>query len=381
MAVRISSSTINTLAVIATVHASFAVRNARRSIRFRAPEPFSTPRNYRASRVKRLAAFRPDPYILALLGVVLLASFLPARGAAEAVLGPGSKAVVALLFFLHGAKLSRQAVVAGLTHWRLHLAVLAVSFLLFPLLGLGVGLLPAAILPAPLAMGMLFLCCLPSTVQSSIAFTALARGNVAAAVCAASASNLLGMAATPLLVGLLMHAQGAGPGLGAVGDILLQLLVPFIAGQIARPWLGGLLERNKAIVGLVDRGAILLVVYSAFSHAVNEGVWSRVSIGELAVVALLCAALLALVLLITARLGKALGFSVEDQIVLIFCGSKKSLVTGAPMAAILFVPAMAGVMIVPLMIYHQMQMLACAWLARRYALRPEEAQGQTAPAR
>lgn len=328
----------------------------------------------------RLTAFRPDPYILALLGVVLLASFLPARDAAEAALGPASRAVVALLFFLHGAKLSRQAVLSGLTHWRLHLAVLAISFILFPLLGLGITLVPERVLPGSLAMGMLFLCCLPSTVQSSIAFTALARGNVAAAVCAASASNLLGMLLTPLLVGLLMHAQCAGPGLQAVGDILLQLLAPFIAGQLFRSWLSGLLERHKPIIGLVDRGAILLVVYSAFSHAVNDGVWSRVSVPELAVTAVLCMALLALVLWLTARLGRALGFPVEDRIVLIFCGSKKSLVTGAPMAAILFAPALAGVMIVPLMIYHQMQMLACAWLARRYALRPEEASGQTAPA-
>jgi solute carrier family 10 (sodium/bile acid cotransporter), member 7 len=328
--------------------------------------------------MNRLVAFRPDPYILALLGVVVLASLLPASGVAADGLSPLSKLVVALLFFLHGAKLSRQAVVAGLTHWRLHLSVLAVSFVVFPALGLLLSRLPAALVPAPMTMGLLYLCCLPSTVQSSIAFTALARGNVAAAVCAASASNLLGMAATPLLVGVLMHVQGAGPGPGAVTDIALQLLAPFILGQIAQPWLSGFLTRHKFVLSFVDRGAILLIVYAAFSRAVIDGVWSRVSPTELLLVAALCAALLAAILWVTAGLGKRLGFSIEDRIVLVFCGSKKSLVTGAPMAAILFAPALAGVIIVPLMIYHQLQMLACAWLARRYADRPEESEGQIA---
>jgi sodium/bile acid cotransporter 7 len=244
---------------------------------------------------------------------------------------------------------------------------LVLSFLLFPLLGLLAGLASPALISAPLASGALFLCCLPSTVQSSIAFTALARGNVAAAVCAASASNLVGMAATPLLVAGLMHTQGAGPGFDAVQSILLQLLAPFAAGQLARPLIGAWLERRKPLVGLVDRGSILLVVYSAFSQAVIGGVWSRISPGDLAMVSVFCAVLLAMILTITSWLGKAMGFSMPDRIVLLFCGSKKSLVTGAPMAAILFTPAVAGVMIVPLMIFHQLQLIACATLANRYA--------------
>lgn len=315
---------------------------------------------------------RIDPYMVALLAVVVLASLLPARGVAADVLSPVTKGVVALLFFLHGAKLSREAVIAGVTHWRLHLAVLGISFVLFPLLGLAMGLIPTSILPTSLAMGLLFLCCLPSTVQSSIAFTALARGNVAAAVCAASASNLLGMAVTPLLVGLTMHAQGAGPGWDAAASIALQLLAPFIAGQLLRSWVAPILERHKQLVSYVDRGSILLVVYAAFSHAVVEGVWTRVSVPELLVVTLLCCLLLGVVLGLSTLLGRLLGFSVADGIVLTFCGSKKSLVTGAPMAAILFAPAVAGVMIVPLMIFHQIQLLACAWLARRYGERPED---------
>jgi sodium/bile acid cotransporter 7 len=220
-------------------------------------------------------------------------------------------------------------------------------------------------------MGVLFLACLPSTVQSSIAFTSIARGNVAAAVCSASASNLLGMALTPLLVGLLLHAQGDGLSFSAVQAIALQLLAPFLAGQLARRWVAPWIERRKTVVGVVDRFSILLIVYSAFSGAVVAGVWTQVSARELGVVVVLSAVLLAVVLAGSRRLARTLGFSTEDEITIVFCGSKKSLVTGAPMAAILFPAATAGLMIIPLMVFHQMQMMACAVIAQRYAARPE----------
>ncbi|MFZ5668536.1 MAG: bile acid:sodium symporter family protein [Pseudomonadota bacterium] len=316
-----------------------------------------------------MKGLRPDPFVVALLATVLAASLLPARGVAAEGLALAAKGVIAMLFFLHGAKLSREAVIAGLTHWRLHLTVLAITFALFPLLGLAAGLLPGSLLPAPLATGVLFLACLPSTVQSSIAFTSIARGNVAAAVCSASASNLLGMALTPLLVGLLLHAQGAGVGAAAVQAILLQLLAPFLAGQAARPLVGPWLAARARIVGVVDRFSVLLIVYSAFSGAVVAGVWTQVSAGELVVVAVLSAVLLGVVLAGSRRLARRLGFSTEDEVVVVFCGSKKSLITGAPMAAILFPAATAGLTIIPLMIYHQLQMIACAVIAQRYAAR------------
>src|SRR6202451_2151376 len=175
-----------------------------------------------------------DRFTVALVATVVVASVLPCQGAAAHVFAIITNIAIALLFFLHGAKLSREAVVAGLTHWRLHLVILAATFALFPLLGLAAMRLPAAILPRTLAAGVLFLCCLPSTVQSSIAFTSVARGNVAAAVCAASASNLLGIFITPVLVAVTLGVRGAGSPLAEAQSIALQLLVPFVAGQIAR---------------------------------------------------------------------------------------------------------------------------------------------------
>ena len=309
-----------------------------------------------------------EPFILMLLGTVLLASLLPARGVWAAVFSYLADAGIVLLFFLHGAKLSRQAILDGARNWRLHLAVLSVTFVLFPLLGLGLTALP--LVTGPVAAGLLFLTLLPSTVQSSIAFTAIARGNVAAAVCSASFSNLLGILVTPLLVALLMQGDG-GISLASIETIVLQLLVPFVAGHLLRPLIGAFVARQKVLLSLVDRGSILLVVYSAFGAAVVEGLWHRLSGQDLAIITGLCVLLLAVVLLTTWALARLMKLPRGDAIVLQFCGSKKSLASGVPMAGVLFPAAQVGVVLLPLMLFHQIQLIACAVIARRY--------GQSAP--
>jgi sodium/bile acid cotransporter 7 len=270
--------------------------------------------------IRRILSF-VEPFILMLLGTVVLASALPARGEWARVAGIVADAGIVLLFFLHGAKLSREAIWQGARNWRLHLAVLATTFAVFPLLGLAFGRLPG--LAAPVAAGMVFLTLLPSTVQSSIAFTAIARGNVAAAVCSASFSNLIGIVLTPALVALTMSGVGgqAGISLAAVESIVLQLLVPFVAGHLLRPWIGGFIGRHKGLVGIVDRGSILLVVYSAFSAAVVEGLWRKVSPLELIVLLVVCGVLLTLVMLATMWGSRLLGFSKADEVAIVFCGS------------------------------------------------------------
>ncbi|RXR08844.1 bile acid:sodium symporter family protein [Pseudoxanthomonas composti] len=315
-----------------------------------------------------------DRFTLSLLGAVLLATLLPAQGTVAQVCDWATVIGVAILFFLHGARLSREAVVAGLAHWRLHLTVLGCTFLLFPLLGLALKPLVGLFLAPALVTGLLYLCTLPSTVQSSIAFTSIARGNVPAAVCSASASNLLGIFITPLLVGLLLSTQGhMGSPLSAIGNIVLQLLIPFLAGHLLRPWIGDFIARWKSVLTLFDRGTILLVVYSAFSEAVVGGLWRQLSASMLLALLGVCIGLLMLVLALTQLLARRLGFAREDRITLLFCGSKKSLATGVPMANILFggSPAL-GMIVLPLMLFHQVQLMACAWLANRYA---RQAQG------
>jgi solute carrier family 10 (sodium/bile acid cotransporter), member 7 len=311
-----------------------------------------------------------DWYLILIIAMAALASVLPARGETAVWLGWITRIAIGLVFFLHGARLSQAAVIGGLTHWRLHLVVLSATFVLFPLLCLGLAALPAWITPPELAAGIVFLGCLPSTIQSSIGFTVIARGNVAAAVAAASASNLLGMALTPLLVGVLLHAQGAVTA-SSIWTIVLQLLAPFAAGQALRPWIGSWVAARNSTLSKVDRGSILLVVYTAFSGAVVEGVWTRLGALDLVRLLVLCCVLLAAVLAATWAAARASGFATADEIAVVFCGSKKSLASGAPMAAALFPAAAAGVALIPLMVFHQIQLMACAVIAQAYARRPD----------
>ncbi|HKT27144.1 bile acid:sodium symporter family protein [Dyella sp.] len=317
-----------------------------------------------------LRRFLPDNFTLCLIATVITASVLPCRGHVAVAFDWLTNLAIALLFFLHGAKLSREAVVAGMTNWRLHLTVLASTFVLFPLLGLLLKPLLLPLVTPALYVGILFLCTLPSTVQSSIAFTSIARGNVPAAVCSASASSLIGIAVTPLLTGLVVHAHGQG-GLSwhSVGDIVLQLFVPFVAGQIAQRWIGGWVQQHRSLVGLVDQGSILLVVYTAFSAAVLQGLWKQLPLPVLGGLLVVNAILLAAALLTTRYGSRALGFNREDEITIVFCGSKKSLASGVPMANVLFPAHVLGMIVLPIMLFHQMQLMTCAVLARRYAQR------------
>jgi sodium/bile acid cotransporter 7 len=313
--------------------------------------------------VRRILALF-EPFILALLGTVVLATLLPARGSFAPVASAAATVGIVALFFLHGARLSREAIWDGMRNWRLHAAVLATTFALFPLLGLGL----AHLFTGPVAAGLLFLTLLPSTVQSSIAFTAIARGNVAAAVCSASFSNLAGMVVTPMLATLLIRGHGSGQAqvpMAQVEGILLQLLLPFVLGHLLRPWIGGWIGRRKALVTAVDRGSILLVVYTAFGAAVVGGLWRQVSGGDMAVLLAMCAALLTIVLLLTWYGAKAMRLDRANAIVLLFCGSKKSLASGVPIAGVLFPTAQVGMAILPLMLFHQIQLIACAVIARR----------------
>jgi sodium/bile acid cotransporter 7 len=319
-----------------------------------------------------LAKTRIDPFILGILAAVAVAAVLPARGAGADVASWVSSIGVGLLFFLYGARLSTEETVAGLKHWRLHLTILVATFVLFPLLGLASKLLVPWLLTPALAAGVIFLCALPSTVNSSIAFTSIARGNVAAAICSASFSSIIGIVITPLLVGLLLNTTGNGFSLHAITSIVLQLLVPFLAGQLARRWISGWLTRHKKVLGRADRSVILVVVYTAFSEGVVAGIWHQLSwvalVGLLATNLVLFFVVLGVLKFATRRLG----FNREDRIAIIFCGSKKSLASGLPMATVLFPAHTVGLIVLPLMLFHQAQLMICAVLARRWGAQAPE---------
>lgn len=319
-----------------------------------------------------LRRLRLDPYIVAIMAMVAVAAVMPARGAGKDVLDLVVHAAIALLFFIYGAKISPQAIWAGVTHWRLQGLVFGTTFIVFPIIGFWVVTLAGGHLDSGPATGLMFVCLLPSTVQSSIAFTLIARGNVPAALCAASVSNLAGVVITPVLATMFLSSQSGGMSLDAVRDIAFQILLPFVVGQCARPLVGGWFIRQKTLTMLVDRGSILLVVYSAFSAGVVAGIWSKVTPQSLGLVIVLDLVMLAIILVFTTAASRLLRFSVEDEIAIVFCGSKKSMASGLPMANILFPAATVGLIVLPLMLFHQMQLMACAALARRYSRRPEQ---------
>lgn len=323
--------------------------------------------------VMKISLLFRDKFVLAIIGMVVLATFVPAHGHAVPVLHWMTNLAVALLFFLHGARLSREAVISGILHWRLHLVILLATFVLFPLLGLALKPLFEPWLGATIYMGVLYICALPSTVQSSIAFTSIARGNIPAAVCSASFSNLIGIFLTPLIVGVLFSVQNSSNAFSfeAIYKIVLMLLVPFVLGQIMRRWIGHWVLKNKSWLKYVDQTSILLVVYGAFSDAVMGGIWHQVSIGNLILLIVVSAILLALVMAILIFGSRKLGFNKEDEIAIVFCGSKKSLASGVPIAQILFAGQAMGLLILPIMIFHQLQLMVCALLAQHWGNRVE----------
>lgn len=314
--------------------------------------------------------------MITLLVAVLVASVLPARGTSAQVFETLVVVAVAWLFFLYGVRLKTSEALAALRDWRLHSVVLSLTYLVFPALGVLCMFIPESLLDADLKLGLLFMTLLPSTVQSSIAFVSIARGNVAGAVVAASFSNLAGILLTPILVAAFMGGQ-VGFSLGSVSRIALQLLAPFVLGQLLRRWLAPWVFRHAKLTAITDRGSVVLVVYSAFSQGVVDGIWQRVSFANIAMIIVVSCIILALVLELSSRSAKKLGFNRADQAVIIMCGSKKSLATGVPIATILFSPATVGIMVLPIMIFHQIQLIVCAILAKKLG---ERADGAGAPA-
>lgn len=310
-----------------------------------------------------------DPFLLALVCAVGLAMILPVHGTGLNIVNFAVTILIALLFFFQGVRLPRSAVVAALAHWRLHGTIFATTFALFPLIGIALHVAVPSLLAPALWTGILFLCALPSTVQSSVAFTSMAGGNVAAAVAAAAGSNIIGIGLTPALLAGLLSAQGVSGAIDmtSIGRLIALMLAPFALGQMLGKWLGAFAVRHKALLTLNDRGAILLAVYAAFSTATVERIWQRIPPTQLLILLLLCCAVLAFVMLLTWHAGKLLGFTRPDRIALLMCGSKKSLASGVPMASVLLGSATNGLVLLPLMVYHQIQLIVCALIAQRLA--------------
>lgn len=308
-----------------------------------------------------------DAYMLLLLGTVCLGLWLPVQGNAAAALKQLTFWAVALLFFLHGAQLDPAALRAGLKDWKLQGLTLAATYVVLPLLGLALALLAGPSLGPTVTIGLLFLSVLPSTVNSAIAFTSVAGGNLPAAICAATLSNLLGVLLTPALLAVLLHQSGGAVQTDAVLKIGSQILLPFALGQLTRPWIGALVMRYKLPVRLVDRGSILLIVYSAFSAGTVAGLWAAIPPVQLIELILVVGVFVtgSMGLMIVA--GRLPGLGFPDRAMLFYCGSGKSLASGLPIATALFAADDLGAIVLPVMIYHLVQLTACAFVSQKTA--------------
>lgn len=328
--------------------------------------------------------FRIDTFTLLLLVAIALATVLPATGDAAQLLSSAGTVAVALLFFLHGVALSREQIVAGATHWRLHIVITAFTFVFFPLVVVPIYHLNSVLpqwMPADLGLGFLYLGVLPSAVSSSIAYTAMARGNVPAAICSAAASNVFGMMLTPFLLLMLISTSGAADFsvANALKDIVLQLLLPFAVGHGLRPILGGFVAKHESLATRYDQCVIWLIVYSAFSHSVTSGLWEKLPLTAVILTLVLCVLLLVSFMAAAVLVVRRLGFSLEDETAVVFCGSKKSLASGLPMAKVLFSghPGF-GMIVLPIMCYNQIQVIIGAMLAQSYRKRIEAARSASA---
>ena len=339
--------------------------------------PFPCPERPPRMRLPRL---RVDWFLCGIGLAIALAWVVPGPGAAGGWLHPDllTKGGVALIFFLHGLGLSFAALGAGMVRWRLHLVVQTATFVVFPALSLALVALAGSTITPDLRLGFGYLGALPSTVSSSVAMTAAARGNVASAIFNATLSSLLGVFLTPVLVGWMMTEGAAGSShalpLGKVIlDLILWLVLPLVVGQSLRPLLAGWAARNKRWTSKVDRGTILVLVYTSFCDSVERGVWTGQGGSVILATVVGSVVILATMLGGINLLCRWLGFPTEDRIAAVFCGSKKTLASGVPMAHLIFGSSPSlGVILLPIMIYHPLQLVVCGTLAGRWARRGEE---------
>ncbi|MEM1052682.1 MAG: bile acid:sodium symporter family protein [Pseudomonadota bacterium] len=318
--------------------------------------------------VKRLS-FLADPMIAVLLIATLFAIVIPASGQAHVTAQLISNCAIFLLFLVNGMRIARGEIVKGIANWRFFLPLFTWVFGAMPIFGLGLSSVAANLLPPLVAVGFLFLGALPSTIQSATSYTSLAGGNVALSVIGAALINIAGVFITAPLFALLAGSEVANIGGETIVRIGVILILPFTIGQAVQSWTIDWLKERKSDVAWLDRIVIGIAVYVAFSGAVGQGLGQMFGLlGWALLIGLI------IVYLITASLGAwltggLLSMARTDRIAFLFAGAQKSVAIGAPLAAILFAPDVAGFVIAPLLLYHLLQLMIAAPLANMLARR------------
>lgn len=308
-----------------------------------------------------------DPMVRLILAAILLATLLPVKGAQRDIAQDVANAAVFLLFLLHGLRLSRGEVLAGLGNYRLLVPLLIWVFGAMALAGWALWQATGALVAAQIGLGFLFLGTLPSTVQSATAYSSLAGGNVASSVVAAALINITGIFVSAPLFALLAGSAGGGLHADALAKIAMTLLLPFALGQALQRWARHWVMGHRLLAGRLDRGSIAIAVYVAFSGAVEQGIWTRIDLSAWAVILVGCGLLLGFGYGGAWSLGSVLRLPRGDRIAMTFAGAQKSIAMGAPLATVLFPPAAVGVVLLPVLAYHLAQMIVAAPLSTRLA--------------
>ena len=308
---------------------------------------------------------RIDPMVRLLAAAILLALVLPVEGSARTAAQLVSNAAVFLLFFLNGLRLPRHEVMAGITNHRLLWPLVAWCYGAMALAGWLLWQAGAGWMPPLIALGFLYMGCLPSTVQSATAYSSLGGGNVASSVVAAALLNLLGVFITAPLFSLLAGGQGGGFSADGLVKVVAILLVPFLLGQLAQGRLGAWAREHRPLVTWMDRTSIAIAVYVAFSGAVEQRFWTLIAAEGWVSLAFGSAVMLLIGHLGAWLLGGALRLDRANRVSLLFAGAQKSIAMGAPLATVLFSPAVAGIVLLPILLYHLSQLVIAAPLAAR----------------
>lgn len=330
-----------------------------------------------------LNIIKKEWFLVGMLGAIVVAMLVPTLGQSQGVLRleTVTHIGIAVIFFLHGIGLSPDKIRAGLSNWRLHLVIQLTTFVVYPLIWVMTHQGFYALFPTSLAIGFCYLLVLPSTISSSVAMTAIGQGNVPGAIFNASLSSVLGVILTPLLMGLLTtqsHISGAQELSNTITSVAQTLLLPMLIGQLCRPVLASTLQRYRAITGKIDKWVIILIVLNAFSNSVADHIWQSFSWGLLISALLICSIILLLICTLLQRGARWLKFNHQDEVAAVFCGTKKTLAAGIPMAQVIFgdTPDL-GMILLPIMLYHPIQLFYCALIANRYAAQAPNASLET----
>jgi sodium/bile acid cotransporter 7 len=308
-----------------------------------------------------------DPFVVILLATLAASILIPVPGPVLTVGRILTNCSIVILFLVYGLRLPTRDVLHGLRNVRLQGSVLATTFLIFPILGIVLHGIVQPIVGSNLAFGLLYVTLMPSTITSSAAYTSMAGGNVPGAITAATLSNVLGFLLTPALVVLLMNQSGSA-GIGGGWVVLVQLLLPFGIGQILQPFVGEWIRQRHWVSLIADRGAILIAVFTSVAVATAGGMWRGMAWSVVVGLVLAEAALLVLVICVLLVLARVQGMPKGDRVALIMAGSAKSLGTGLPMALVLFPAPVAALVSVPVIVFHQLQLIASAIMVRNRSI-------------